>query len=302
MTSEEVTEIVNQTIANIPEAETLTSEQLEAVIESSTSGFLTNLEALEEGQTLASDERQELQEAIVAVNGDITKLDEANQERFETFGETIDELFGNVNIDLEALQAGQLSQAEIQEAFESSVAEEFEQAEEERAVLGGSLGTLSEEVADIASDLIKVDGNIESLDENTQDRLNELGLDVEQLGLLVNVNFESLQEGLLSQESAMQELIEETVSQSEEEVRSDITGLGQQIGGVEAGLEGLGEGIAGLGEGLGAGLLGLLTQQQQLPQQIAAAMPRQPVKYDKFLEKLTPRKMPKPLKVQGMLV
>jgi len=48
--------------------------------------------------------------------------------------------------------------------------------------------------------------------------------------------------------------------------------------------------------------MGLALQQQQLPEQIAAAMPRQPVKFDPFLKGLSPRKMPKPLKVQGMLV
>ena len=75
-------------------------------------------------------------------------------------------------------------------------------------------------------------------------------------------------------------------------IQSDISGLGQQVGGIGAGLEGIGEGIAGLGEGLGAGLMGLALQQQQLPEQIAAAMPRQPVKFDPFLKGLSPRKMP----------
>ena len=90
-------------------------------------------------------------------------------------------------------------------------------AEEERAVLGGQLGTLTTEVADIAEeDLIGVGGDIEDLDERTQERLDELGLNLEDLGLLVNVNFEALQQGMLTQESAMQELIEETTRQTEE--------------------------------------------------------------------------------------
>ena len=85
------------------------------------------------------------------------------------------------------------------ESYQEGVQEELEAAEEERAVLGGQLGTLTDEIADIAEDLIEVGGDIADLDKNTQDRLDELGLDLESLGLLVNVNFEALQEGMLTQ-------------------------------------------------------------------------------------------------------
>ena len=100
--------------------------------------------------------------------------------------------------------------------YEAQTGEQLQVAEEERAVLGGQLGTLTTEVADIAEDLIGVGGDIEDLDERTQERLDELGLNLEDLGLLVNVNFEALQQGMLTQESAMQELIEETTRQTEE--------------------------------------------------------------------------------------
>jgi hypothetical protein len=85
---------------------------------------------------------------------------------------------------------------------------------------------------------------------------------------------------MLTQESAMRELIEETAQQTEERVGVQITGLGEQIAG-------LGEGVTGLGQALGIGLLGLAGA-QPTAQEIAAAMPRQPVKFDPFLKGLSP--------------
>ena len=220
-------------------------------------------------------------------------------------------------------------------AYEQQTGEQLDIAAEERAELGGQLGTLTEEVANIATDLINVGGDIEDLDQRTQDRLNELGLDLEGIGLLVNVNFEALQEGMLTQEAALRELVEETTRQTEESLTerleqaeegfatslsdteanllSQITGVeagvlqqlaevegglqsqfGEQFGQVQEQVAGLGEQVAGVGEGLGqlgqalgTGLLGLAAA-QPTAQQIAAAMPRQPVKFDPFLKGLSP--------------
>ena len=220
-------------------------------------------------------------------------------------------------------------------AYEQQTGEQLDIAAEERAELGGQLGTLTEEVANIATDLINVGGDIENLDQRTQDRLDELGLGLQDLGLLVNVNFEALQQGMLTQESAMQELIEETTRQTEESLTerleqaeegfatslsdteanllSQITGVeagvlqqlaevegglqsqfGEQFGQVQEQVAGLGEQVAGVGEGLGqlgqalgTGLLGLAAA-QPTAQQIAAAMPRQPVEFDPFLKGLSP--------------
>ena len=136
--------------------------------------------------------------------------------------------------------------------------------------------------------MINVGGNLENLDERTQDRLNELGLDLEDLSLLVNVNFEALQEGALTRESAMQELIEETATRTEEQVAGlgaqvgglmgGLEGLGQQVGGLEGALEGLGEGLGQLGLGTLGGLFGLGQQQQQLAQQQMAMLSKPEIK------------------------
>jgi hypothetical protein len=143
------------------------------------------------------------------VQGDVTQLDENTRRQFDEFGEDVNQLFSNVDVDINALQAGQISQAEAQQAFESSVAGQFGQ-------IGGQIG------------------------------------------------------GLMS----------------------DVAGLGTQIGGI-------GQGIAGLGVGLLGGLTGLGQQQEQM---IAQLSKPEVIKFDPFLKGLSPRKMPTPLKIQGMLV
>ena len=80
---------------------------------------------------------------------------------------------------------------------------------------------------------------------------------------------------------------------------SDVAGLGTQIGGIGEGLEGLGQGVAGLGVGLLGGLTGLGQQQQQIITQLSKP---EVIEFDPFLKGLSPRKMPTPLKIQGMLV
>ena len=164
--------------------------------------------------------------------------------------------------------------------YETQTGQQLEMAAEERAVLGGQLGTLTSDVARVAEDVIRANGRIENMDAESRQRYDELGLSIEELSLRVGVNLEALQEGMLTQESAMRELIEETAQQTEERVGVQITGLGEQIAGI-------GEGVTGLGQALGIGLLGLAGA-QPTAQEIAAAMPRQPVEFDPFLKGLSP--------------
>jgi len=164
--------------------------------------------------------------------------------------------------------------------YEAQTGEQLEMAAEERAVLGGQLGTLTSDVARVAEDVIRANGRIEDMDAESRQRYDELGLSIEELSLRVGVNLEALQEGMLTQEAAMRELIEETAQQTEERVGVQITGLGEQIAGI-------GEGVTGLGQALGIGLLGLAGA-QPTAQEIAAAMPRQPVEFDPFLKGLSP--------------
>ena len=212
--------------------------------------------------------------------------------------------------------------------YETLTGEQLEIAEEQRAALGGQLGTLTTDVAQVIEDVIRANGRIEDLDEAARLRYEELGLSIEDLSSRIGVNLEALQEGILTQESAMRELIEETTQQTEESLTqrleeaeqgfatslsnteanllSQITGIEsgvlQQIAEVEGGLQeqfgegfgqvqdqvaGIGEGLGELGQTLGAGLLGLAAA-QPTAQQIASAMPRQPVKFDPFLKGLSP--------------
>jgi len=221
------------------------------------------------------------------------------------------------------------------ESYQEGVQEELALAEEERAVLGGQLGTLTSNVAQVAEDLIRADGRIEELDEASRERFDELGLSIEDLSLRVGVNLEALQTGMLTQDAALRELIEESTTQTEESLTqrleqaeegfatslsdteanllSQITGVeagvlqqlaevegglqsqfGEQFGQVQEQVAGLGEQVAGVGEGLGqlgqvigTGLLGLAAA-QPTAQEIASAMPRQPVQFDPFLKGLSP--------------
>tara|TARA_R100000329_G_C7618331_1_gene219723 strand:+ start:1080 stop:4076 length:2997 start_codon:yes stop_codon:yes gene_type:complete len=253
LSTDEVQDIVNTAISDIQFPEGVTAEQVLEIIQA-------QLEAQPEGLT-SSDVTEIVSQAI---NGIEFPASVTQEEVTALIGEVQESLSGDL------------------EAYQQSTAEQLEAAEEERAELGGQLGTLTDEVADIAEDLINVGGNLENLDERTQDRLNELGLDLEDLSLLVNVNFEALQEGALTRESAMQELIEETATRTEEQVAGlgeqvgglmgGLEGLGQQVGGLEGALEGLGEGLGQLGLGTLGGLFGLGQQQQQLAQQQLAML------------------------------
>lgn len=253
LSTDEVQDIVNTAISDIQFPEGVTAEQVLEIIQA-------QLEAQPEGLT-SSDVTEIVSQAI---NGIEFPASVTQEEVTALIGEVQESLSGDL------------------EAYQQSTAEQLEAAEEERAELGGQLGTLTDEVAGIAEDLINVGGNLEDLDERTQERLNELGLNLEDLSLLVNVNFEALQEGALTRESAMQELIEETAIRTEEQVAGlgeqvgglmgGLEGLGQQVGGLEGALEGLGEGLGQLGLGTLGGLFGLGQQQQQLAQQQLAML------------------------------
>jgi glycine cleavage system regulatory protein len=226
--------------------------------------------------------------------------------------------------------------------YEAQTGEQLDIAAEERAVLGGQLGTLTSDVAQVAEDLIRADGRIEELDEASRERFDELGLSIEDLSLRVGVNLEALQTGMLTQDAALRELIEESTAQTEEsltqrleqaeegfatslsdteanllsqitgveagvlqqlaevegglqsqfgeqfgQVQEQVAGLGEQVSGIGEQVAGVGEGLGQLGQALGTGLLGLAAA-QPTAQQIASAMPRQPVKFDPFLKGLDP--------------
>jgi vacuolar-type H+-ATPase subunit H len=219
--------------------------------------------------------------------------------------------------------------------YEAQTGERLDIAAEERAVLGGQLGTLTDEIAQVAEDLIRADGRIEELDEASRGRFDDLGLSIEELSLRIGVNLEALQTGMLTQDAALRELIEESTTQTEESLTqrleqaeegfatslsdteanllSQITGIeaevlqqlaivegglqsqfGEQFGQIQEQVAGLGEQVAGVGEGLGelgqaigTGLMSLAAA-QPTAQQIASAMPRQPVKFDPFLKGLDP--------------
>ena len=221
------------------------------------------------------------------------------------------------------------------DVYEQQTGEQLDIAAEERAALGGQLGTLTSDVARVAEDVIRAGGRIEELDEASRQRYEELGLSIDELSLRVGVNLNALSEGMLTQDAALRELIEETTQQTEQSLTerleeaeqgfatslsdteanllSQITGVEsgvlqqlaevegglqsqfgeqfdvvqQQVSGLEEQVTGLGEGITGLGQALGVGLLGLAAA-QPTAQEIAAAMPRQPVEFDPFLKGLSP--------------
>jgi hypothetical protein len=117
------------------------------------SSLQESVSGLAAGQEAAEQERRNLQEALIAVGGDVSRLDEQTREQFEQFGENVNELFADVNVDIEALQEGQISQAEAQEAFQTSVAEQFGDVTGQLGQIGGQVGGLMSEVSGIGQGL-----------------------------------------------------------------------------------------------------------------------------------------------------
>ena len=215
------------------------------------------------GQQTAEQERRDLQQALLAVGGDVNRLDARTRQQFEEFGEDVNQLFAGVNVDIEGLRAGQVSQEEAFRQYQADAASQAAQATTERRNLQQSL--------------IAVQGDVSQLDANTRQQFEEFGGTVNQLFSDVNVDINALQAGQISQAEAQQAFEQSVAGQfgaiGEQlgGVMTDIAGLGQQIGGVGQGLGQLGEGVGMLGAALGAGLGGL--QQQQVATQQLLARP-----------------------------
>ena len=65
-------------------------------------------------------------------------------------------LFSDVNVDIDALQAGQISQAEAQQAFQQSTEEQFGE-------IGGQIGDLGTQIGGLASDVSGIGRGLEGL-------------------------------------------------------------------------------------------------------------------------------------------
>ena len=237
----------------------------------------------------ASDERRQLQEALIAVGGNVDLLDARTRQQFEQFGEDVNELFADVNVDIEGLRAGQVSQQEAFEQYQASAQSQAAEAAEERR--------------DLQQSIINVQGDVSQLDENTRRQFEEFGGTVNDLFSDVNVDIEGLRQGQVSQQEAQNDF-EQSVTGQFVDIVEQLGGLGGQVGGLMSevsgigrGLEGLGQGVEGLGQGLGAGLMGLAAQQAMLPGQIAAATPIQPQEFKEFRQGLTRRKIATPLQI-----
>jgi hypothetical protein len=241
------------------------------------------------GQQTAEEERRDLQEALLAVGGDVNRLDAQTRQQFEEFGEDVNELFADVNVDIEGLRAGQVSQQEAFEQYQASATIQAAEAAEERR--------------DLQQSIINVQGDVSQLDENTRRQFEEFGGTVNDLFADVNVDIEGLRQGQVSQQEAQSDFEQSVTGQFGDitgqlgALGGQVSGLMSDVAGIGQGLEGLGEGVAGLGEGLGAGLMGLAAQQAMMPGQIAALTPIQPQEFKEFRQGLTRRKIATPLQI-----
>ena len=137
---------------------------------------------------LAADERQELQQAIIAVGGDVTQLSDDMMLRFQQQDQSIEELFAGTNVNIEALRQGQITQQEAFDAYQQYTTEQFGQAQQDRLAL--------------AQEIISVGGQVEALSADSQQRFAELGLSLSDLQEEFNVNLVGLQQGQISQAEA----------------------------------------------------------------------------------------------------
>lgn len=118
-------------------------------LESSISGIALS-------QEQATEERRNLQQAVLNAQGNIEQLDANTRQQFEEFGGTVNQLFSDVNVDIDALQAGQISQAEAQQAFQQSTEEQFGE-------IGGQIGDLGTQIGGLASDVSGLGAGLEGL-------------------------------------------------------------------------------------------------------------------------------------------
>ncbi len=164
-------------------------------IEALQSGQITQQEALDQLRTsigqqfsTAQEERQELQQAIIAVGGDVTQLSDDMMLRFQQQDQSIEELFAGTNVNIEALRQGQITQQEAFDAYQQYTTEQFGQAQQDRLAL--------------AQEIISVGGQVEALSADSQQRFAELGLSLSDLQEEFNVNLIGLQQGQISQAEA----------------------------------------------------------------------------------------------------
>ena len=150
--------------------------------------------SLREQFSTAQAERQELQQAIIAVGGDVTQLSDDMMLRFQQQDQTIEELFAGTNVNIEALRQGQISQAEALEAYQQYTTEQFGQAQQERL--------------DLAQEIISVGGQVENLSADSLQRFTELNLSLGDLENEFNVSFEALRDGQISQAEAFSQFRE----------------------------------------------------------------------------------------------
>jgi len=138
---------------------------------------------------LASDERRALQEAIIAVDGNVTQLSADFQREFEEFGGTLAELFEGVGFSIEDLQQGQISQAEAFESLNSYLAGQFETAQQERQSLQEAI--------------LNVGGDVNLLSDTMFEQFQAQNETLEELFAGTNVNIEALALGQISQTEAI---------------------------------------------------------------------------------------------------
>ena len=138
---------------------------------------------------LASEERQRLQEAIIAVDGNVTQLSADFQREFEEFGGTLAELFEGVGFSIEDLQQGQITQAEAFENLNSYLAEQFETAGQERQNLQEAI--------------LNVGGDVNLLSDTMFQQFQAQNETIEELFAGTNVNIEALALGQISQTEAI---------------------------------------------------------------------------------------------------
>jgi len=138
---------------------------------------------------LASDERRALQEAIIAVDGNVTQLSADFQREFEEFGGTLAELFEGVGFSIEDLQQGQISQAEAFESLNSYLAEQFQTAQQERQSLQEAI--------------LNVGGDVNLLSDTMFEQFQAQNETLEELFAGTNVNIEALALGQISQTEAI---------------------------------------------------------------------------------------------------
>jgi predicted RNase H-like HicB family nuclease len=223
---------------------------------------------------LAADERQQLQQAIIAANGDITQLSVDMQQMFADFGGTITDLFAGVGVDIEALQAGQITQQEALDQLRTSIGQQFSTAQEERQELQQAI--------------IAVGGDVTQLSDDMMLRFQQQDQSIEELFAGTNVNIEALRQGQITQQEAFdayQQYTTEQFGQAQQDrlaLAQEIISVGGQVEALSADSQQrfaeLGLSLADLQEEFNVNLLGL--QQGQISQAEA---------FDQFRDSVTTR-------------